>query len=139
MKWLRNLSVHSLHQDILNRVAWTHKTKYTREFRDRTNASKVKSGVYRLLERVPGYLKALNCKREHWDTIREWTDAGIVRKRLMEVLNEQEYRVNKMRIRLNNVLDLDLQDLPKVLRTGSTYDEEGFEYNNLCDKITEVD
>jgi hypothetical protein len=137
LDFVKNLSLHSLHQRSPDRQGWARRVLNLKTYLPRPNPLGLKGGVWRAIKISPGFKGIARISSGvAWSQVRAWSaDAGGVRKSDVKALSrEQRTRAANLQKRLVGVLAQQMSKLAggRVLQQGYHFSEGYLFYGDLA-------
>lgn len=136
LDFLRNLSLHSIHQRSTDRRGWSRRVGNVRSYFSLDNPLGFQGGVWREI-RVKATSKGVGTlNRPPWHEVKSWCRTGVIYADLLKEVMKHRSRVLALKEKNRAVLSCKLACLSglKVLQEGFTF-QDGYLYYSNLDKI----
>lgn len=123
LDFLRNLKIHTLHQNYADRRAWTRIVGNNPTYRQSAEGDPLRGGLWRVIKIVPSVTGTMRSQETPLLTVRSWKlGEGIVATDLMEKVRKSRKAILEMRTKLREILDKALDKIPgSLLRLRPSY------------------
>jgi hypothetical protein len=133
LDFLRNLSLHKLHQRSPDRKGWARRVLNLRTYLPKSNPWGLKGGVWREVKISPEFKGIASSGETSWSQVKGWSLKGMQLMDLRSISTDQKRKVKGLQRRLEAVLSRRLAQLAglRVLQEGFKFSEEYLFYGDL--------
>jgi hypothetical protein len=133
LDFIKNLSLHKLHQRSLDRKGWARRVLNLRTYLPKSNPWGLKGGVWRNVKITPEFKGIASSKETPWSQVKGWSPKGMQLVDIRSISTDQKRKVQGLQRRLEAVLSWKVAQLAgmRVMHEGFKFSDEYLFYGDL--------